>query len=247
MLNISLTEALDIPQKKGITSIVGGGGKTSLMYRLGAEYAAAGKSVILTTTTHIGDPKLSDARLIEQSECEKYDRIAVPGEVICVAKRAGYRKLECPDDYLWQRICKEADRVLAECDGARQMYVKAPAEHEPVIPAESDTVIAVTGLTALGYPLEKIGFRCELICKVLRITQEEILTPELLARLLVSPDGQRKHVEDMSKFRIFLNHADNEHLFELGMETAEYIQKYLPGCRTVIGCLRPEAVVRAVV
>ena len=51
MNDISFTEALGIVP--GITAIIGGGGKTSLMNRLAAELSAAGSRVIICTSTHI--------------------------------------------------------------------------------------------------------------------------------------------------------------------------------------------------
>ena len=49
-----LTELLDIDvNSKKIISVVGGGGKTSLIFRLAEELAEQGKKVIVTTTTHI--------------------------------------------------------------------------------------------------------------------------------------------------------------------------------------------------
>ena len=54
MNDISFTEALGIVP--GITAIIGGGGKTSLMNRLAAELSAAGSRIIICTSTHIWRP-----------------------------------------------------------------------------------------------------------------------------------------------------------------------------------------------
>ena len=42
---------------------------------------------------------------------------------------------------------------LVEADGARSMSVKAPAEHEPVIPDTSTLVIVVAAIDAVGRPI----------------------------------------------------------------------------------------------
>ena len=59
-----LTELLDIDvNSKKIISVVGGGGKTSLIFRLAEELAEQGKKVIVTTTTHIAfEPERPFAR-----------------------------------------------------------------------------------------------------------------------------------------------------------------------------------------
>ena len=59
-----LTELLDIDvNSKKIISVVGGGGKTSLIFRLAEELAEQGTKVIVTTTTHIAfEPERPFAR-----------------------------------------------------------------------------------------------------------------------------------------------------------------------------------------
>ena len=50
----SLLDALKInPEKYRVIAVVGGGGKTSLIFRLMEELVSIGKTVIVTTTTHM--------------------------------------------------------------------------------------------------------------------------------------------------------------------------------------------------
>lgn len=241
-----LTKALRLPDQKGVTAIVGGGGKTSLMLRMAEEYARRGQPVIVTTTTRIGDPKNGEARLILADAPEIRGPLVSPGEVVCIGRRGAPGKLHCPGPLLWERCLREAERVFTESDGAKMMPIKAPAAHEPCIPPEADTVVAVAGLSALGQPIGKIGFRLELLCELLGVSPETLLTPALLARLLTSPRGQFKGVGGAARFRIFLNQADDPRLTALGVETAELARRALPGCRVVAGCLRPKVMIKAV-
>ena len=50
------------PLRGGIVSIVGAGGKTTLMFRLAHELAKAGQSVLTTTTTKIFRPTSAQSR-----------------------------------------------------------------------------------------------------------------------------------------------------------------------------------------
>ena len=234
-----LFKALALPESKGVTALVGGGGKTSLMYRLGAEYARAGHLVIVTTTTRIGDPGPEDGRLILADSPEIKESLTKAGTVVCVGQRDQLHKLRFPGEAIWARCVQEADRVFVEADGSRNLPAKAAAEHEPVIPKEADTVIAVAGLTALEKPIRESVFRWVLACPLLDESPDTLLTPALLARLLTSPQGQFKGVDDVGKYRVFLNQADDAHMAELGVRTAKEILTLLPGCRVVIGTLRP--------
>ncbi len=47
------------------------------------------------------------------------------------------------------------DLVLVESDGSRHLPVKAPAEHEPVIPDLCDAVLGCLGLDCLGLPMDE--------------------------------------------------------------------------------------------
>ena len=63
---------LDIEKYK-VIAVVGGGGKTSLIYRLNEELQAIGKKVIISTTTHMAyDPALP---LVRSTELEKVPEI----------------------------------------------------------------------------------------------------------------------------------------------------------------------------
>ena len=85
---------------------------------------------------------------------------------------------------------------------------KFPAAHEPVLLPESDIVLAVAGLSALGRPLREVCFRLEQACACWVLPPKRLLTPELLARLLASEQGGRKLVGNR-RFSVVLNQADD--------------------------------------
>lgn len=238
--------ALDLPQIPGVTALVGGGGKTSLMYCLGAEQASLGRTAIVTTTTRIGDPPPGAALLRETNGPKTAADLRAPGQVLCVCSRGEDGKLHNPGAVLWRRCRAAAVRMFVEADGARMLPVKVPDAEEPCLPSDTDTVVAVAGLSALGKPVAEIAFRLELLCRRFGVSPQTILTPPLLARILTSPLGQFKGVGSAERFRIFLNQADDAEHLRLGAETADWIQTFLPGCRVAVGCLLPRRRVEAV-
>ena len=122
------------------------------------------------------------------------------------------------------RWMAQADMVLLEADGAKRMPCKVPAAHEPVLLPESDIVLAVAGLSALGRPLREVCFRLEQACALLGTAPETLLTPELLARLLASEQGGRKLVGDR-RFSVVLNQADAPARIAAGEQTLALLRK----------------------
>ena len=89
---------------------------------------------------------------------------------------------------------------------------------------ESDVVLGVAGLSALGRPLREVCFRLEQACALLGAAPETLLTPELLARLLASEQGGRKQVGNR-RFSVVLNQADDPARIAAGEQTLTLLRK----------------------
>ena len=122
-----------------------------------------------------------------------------------------------------ERWMAQADAVFLEADGAKHLPCKAPAAHEPVLLPQSDIVLAVAGLSAVGKPLQEVCFRLETACTLLGVPPETILTPELLAKLLADEQGGRKAV-GARHFYAVLNQADTPQRQAAGEKTKELLQ-----------------------
>lgn len=191
-----------LAEKGHVVSLVGGGGKTTLLYAFARHCAAKGWRVLVSTTTHIrqGENYAADeAALASLWAAGQYAVAGVPAE------QGKLTALPLEQLTCWMA---QADMVLLEADGAKRMPCKVPAAHEPVLPPESDIVLAVAGLSALGRPLREVCFRLEQACALLGTAPETLLTPELLAGLLASEKGGRKLVGNR-RFSVVLNQADD--------------------------------------
>lgn len=144
----------DLLGRPASVTAVGAGGKTTLVHALAAEAAASGASGLLTTTTKmslepglVGDP---DAALAARR----------PGAVV-VAGIAGEVKFTGFSAEDLARLRDAFDVVIIEGDGSQRRPVKVPAAHEPVVPAWSEVVLIVAGLSALGRPLGEVCYRVD--------------------------------------------------------------------------------------
>ena len=213
-------DALIIP--RGITSIVGGGGKTTLLLRLARELSDAGARVIVTTSTHIFPPEgvatRTQATMRDAKAALDQDRL------VCLGSPAESGKLSAPAmDFA--EMTEIADYVLVEADGAKGFPLKAPAEHEPVIPDQTKLVVAVAGLDGLGRPAREAAFRPALYATLLGADERHIITTGDLARVIAHPNGQKKGVLPSMRFSVLLNKADDDARIRAALEIALLLEK----------------------
>ncbi len=209
-----------LAEKGHVVSLVGGGGKTTLMYNLAAHCARKGWRVLAATTTHIMQPP---GGVWVQTDTER-NALWNSGHYAVAGTAAPDRKLTAPPGDQLRQWMAQADITLIEADGAKRMPCKAPAEHEPVILPQCDTVLAVAGASALGRPLNEVCFRSELAAELLAVSQGTMLTPELLAKLLASEMGGRKSVGERNFFAV-LNQTETFDRKLLAKKTARILRE----------------------
>lgn len=208
-----------LAEKGHVVSLVGGGGKTTLLYAFARHCAAKGWRVLVSTTTHILRPETNyapdEAALQALWGAGTYAVVGIPAE---------YGKLISPPMEQLRRWMAQADIVFLEADGAKHLPCKAPTAYEPALLPESDVVLAVAGLSALGKPLCEVCFRPEAACALLVVSSDTFLTPELLAKLLGSEAGGRKGAGDRS-FSVVLNQADDAACIAAGERTLTFLRE----------------------
>lgn len=170
-----------------IWSVIGGGGKTTLLRSLADELVAEGKTVVLATTTHFlpfsGIDTVVSADEFEVARQLKAQRVICVGTPAHEVRNAG--KL-APSRIAPHDLASLADFVLVEADGSRHMPVKAHSNREPVIPDGSNLTITVIGASAFGKPVAQTVHRAEIFCENSGCEQNDVVTPELLARHLAA-------------------------------------------------------------
>lgn len=190
--------------KKHNICLVGGGGKTTVMYELAAAWAACGRKVLVLTSTHILQPAdgsfAADAAAVQN--LWQHGRYAVIG-----TPELATGKLTAPLQRLYETLQLQADVILCEADGSKHHPCKAPAAHEPVLLPDSDIVLAVAGMDALGRPLAQACQRPQLASELLGCSAEKIIDAQMLASLLISEQGARKNVGARAYY-IVLNKCD---------------------------------------
>ena len=166
--------------EKGITALVGGGGKTTLMYTLAEELRQRG-TVLVTTSTHIRRPG-------QYPVLTAADDVAVAAAltahgVVCVAGETAEGKL-CAPALSFDTLAALADFVLVEADGSKRLPMKAHAPHEPVIPPNARQTIYVVGADGFGHPIRQVCHRPERYAALCGAAEDDIVTPAREAAIL---------------------------------------------------------------
>ena len=154
-----LLPSFDIGEQPELIAIVGGGGKTSLMFALAQ--ALAGR-VVITTTTRIfaAQTKLAAAVCSANDLTSLSRHLAEHGSCLVIGDVQGDKAVGVDPTLPGQLLARpDVEYVLVEADGSRMRPIKAPAAHEPVIPPDATLVIPVIGIDALDGPLDKVAHR----------------------------------------------------------------------------------------
>jgi molybdenum cofactor cytidylyltransferase len=175
-----------------LVALVGGGGKSTLLFALGTELAGAGRRVIVTTTTKMGRNQAALAPTICWSsdiDCVT-DALDQPGPVMLLNDGTSH-KVTGPPPEIVDRVFATADvdYMIVEADGSRGRPLKAPAAHEPVVPQATTTVIVLIGVDAVGRPLAAVAHRVEQAIAFSGLLPHHILTSADCAHILTHPNG----------------------------------------------------------
>lgn len=167
---------------RGVISVIGSGGKSTLLACGGEALRRMGRTVVLATSTHMFAP---DDMALARSEMELERALAATG-IACageIEERTG--KLVEPA-MGFSRLAAIADHVLVEADGSHRLPLKAHAPHEPVFPPQSERAILVVGASGFGLPVERAVHRPEAFCRLAGCSPQEPATPELVARAILA-------------------------------------------------------------
>lgn len=220
---MNLAQALRNPSGACL-AFAGAGGKTTAIFQLAQQLFSAGKSpssVIVTTTTHLGawQGELASQRLaLHPGQAPAALLVNLPpGVLLLTGPEDDEGRLTAPDGEALREIYaitrENGWTLLIEADGARGLPLKAPAEHEPVIPDFVDLVVVVAGISAMGQSLDSSRVhRPERFAALSGLAQGEAVTAQAVGRVLLSEAGGLKGIPPHARRVALLNQADSPEL-----------------------------------
>lgn len=227
-----LREALRV-QRGDVIAFVGAGGKTSALFRLADELRREGWRVLMTTTTRIAVDELQRAPYAARLDTTitptdirgwlnahggvfVYDRIDdAKGRVIGVR----------PETVAGLVDSVNSDVLLVEADGARRLPLKAPRDHEPVIPADTSLVVPMAGLDALGQPLDSAHvYNVERIQGRYGFPEGGIIIPPWMAVTIRDPELGLRGIPKKARVVVLLNKVkDSPHEWRRARRVAQLV------------------------
>jgi molybdenum cofactor cytidylyltransferase len=227
----TLPDALEVT-RGDVVSLVGAGGKTTLLFRLARGLAADGWRVVVTVTTHLGR---------EQSDLAPYHLACEGVEDVSSALKAALgrwpivlvtgRPVE--GGQRWGGVSPEwvaeaaripgVDAVLVEADGARGLSLKAPAPYEPAMPPCTTLLVPVAAVDAVGRPVSEAAHRPERVARLTGLGLSDRITARAVAAVLSDPEGALKGRPVGARVRVVINKVESPAEVGAGREVAEQV------------------------
>ncbi len=232
-------------------SLVGGGGKTTAMYRMADALRGKGLRVAAATTTRIGCPRVEEGRslVLGEAYAELVEALGEAPQLPVLGSRllGGDKVQGIPPEWC-DRIMAErrVDCLVVEADGAARRPLKAPEAWEPVVPAATSVFVPVVGLSCLGGLLGPEGvFRAEKVAELTGLRQGDRIGVADLLRILTSKRGLLKGCPPGARSAAFLNQLDALRTVEDARALARGLLAG-PYERVLLAALREEETLREV-
>jgi len=210
-----LVDAFGLTGRRSVY-LIGGGGKTSLMFACAHGLVEQGRTVVTTTSTKIGQPSaMRSAHVLVNPDIDFLlghiaSDIGLQRHITVAAARLEPGKLVGLSVAQLDQLVDSgvADHVLVEADGAAGRSLKAHRDHEPVVSPRAELVIAVIGIDCIGKPMnDQYVHRSALLRERLDRTETDLVTVEDVARIFFCRDGYLAKVGGRSEIMVFINKA----------------------------------------
>ncbi|MTD38127.1 putative selenium-dependent hydroxylase accessory protein YqeC [Erwinia sp. CPCC 100877] len=173
--------------KQQVVSLIGSGGKTSLMWYLADCFKK--EKVLVSTTTKIGYPHKKNYDYFYK------DHFAALGTEGCGITLAGTvthqgQKLGMPELPDFPAVFSRFDKVLLEADGSKQLPLKGWETFEPVVLPQTTVTIGLIPISVIGETADRqTVHRLDLFLRAIERKAGHQIDEDTLAEIIASPTG----------------------------------------------------------
>ncbi len=140
-----------------VVSVIGSGGKTSLIELLAAEAVTEKRKVLITTTTKMANPQIHHYRGVDTFSLDT-DSVSTQGCCTLWGYTTRDKLTPVPCSLLEEAV-PLFDLILVEADGANRMPLKLHRPDEPVMLPFTTVTLQVFGASAIGKPPNEVIHR----------------------------------------------------------------------------------------
>ena len=197
-------------------SIMGAGGKSTLMNRLADELIVLGRTVVLSSTTNYHRPKIlqSDQILLIRDAPHWPDQLGILAQrwnrLLVLHHNLGDAMVKGIDVATVHKIHDRIPDaiVILKTDGARKRWFKAPNRSEPVVPPWSQLAITVVSCAIVGQPLtEALVHRPERVAELTGLDLGDPITPQAVGTVLTHADTYAPKTPPGARRVVYISHV----------------------------------------
>ena len=220
----SLFTALGLTeQKQEVISVVGAGGKTTILRRLQKECMQKKVPHIVSTTTHMQYE--NDQTFLGHPSLRMLQEIFMRSHTVWMGEAVSEWKMKGFSHAFLRKVKDLGYWLLLEADGSKHLPIKAPRCHEPVILEGTTTVVNVYGMDSIGKKIQDTCFGVEEVCNILGKDADALLTEEDIVVLASNSKAGKKQVTNWMKYHVILNKADTKEEQKVALRIAQNLQK----------------------
>lgn len=222
-------------EENEIVTVVGAGGKSSLLLSLAREWKDEKRLFLLTATTKMLVEQVENCAPVfcgayEEGVAQVLQKIAEHGYAAWFSgrseqKASGEKALGVEAAWIeafYQRFRGRMGNIIVEGDGARNRLLKIPGPGEPVVPQSCHRLVGVMNLQAIGRDISpRVIHRYELAASFLGRNEGRI-QPSDLAVLALHPDGIFKNC---SAAKVLVLTGADEYNTEVAADLAQTLVK----------------------
>ena len=205
-------------RKPRVITLIGGGGKTSLLYYLLTLLKDMGYTGIGTTTTKLSNKLLVGNSFVEVTSVKEAYQVVqeakgMENHVTLVSredKKIG-KMVGIPSEWIDELAERCRDTIfVVEADGSAGKSLKGHLPYEPVIPLSSSLLIPVIGIDCVGKGLDAQNVhRPERISELTGYATNSIITTEMITELLFHPHGYLHNCPEEQVVVPFINKVES--------------------------------------
>jgi len=197
--------------KGSCIALLGGGGKTALLHKLANEFAQFYPSVLQTSLTKTAFDQSDNPIILNEIDTDKLDSIKLDkNPLFLIGDKITNDKLKGISETVLDRIRRQFDITIFECDGARNKPLKAHTEYDPQVPGFSTQIIIIVGADSVNTKIND-GYvhRPELFCKKWNVKPSFQISIDFIVKVLTSEKGYHSKIVNNSNIIYFVNKWDH--------------------------------------